>query len=495
MVIALPSNFFRVRQYGLLTTLESLSAVQMFPRVSVCLPVFNGEEFLVAAIESVLGQTFSDFELIISDDCSTDQSLKIIEQYAALDRRIKYWSNNSKAGLFGNYNLCIEAARGEYIKPFAQDDLLHSDMLEKLLKVLDTNTDVALVSAARSQICPKGTRITSQTPQVTPADLFPSACSVSGRQVVKTLLNPVANFIGEPTTVMYRKKHVGTGFDPKFYHLGDLEYWFRILLNGRYFFLDEELCSFRMHAGSTTTTNHKYMLYASDLLRIGRKYKRFIWESGGTQTSFNDQIIERVANDLHARGESFKASLLNIEPDYLCEFDEYVSKEPLQSIPAGLMELALQALMRVPAEQLQPSRRRTASIYELERTLQTYLASSSWKVTRFLREINKTFIDMDFESSCSDTTDDDFSYERFLRIQLRRVKRSRSWKITTPLRLATRWLEPYFSDRRYTTLLSDRSEPSINQQSRTKILFANCLCHLSHLITSSMPALKSIFGS
>jgi glycosyltransferase involved in cell wall biosynthesis len=98
------------------------------PRVSICLPVFNGESFLPAAIESVLSQSFSDFELIIVDDCSTDRSLQIIKSYAALDSRIRYSANTEKAGLFGNYNRCIEMSCGEYVKPFAQDDILHSDM-------------------------------------------------------------------------------------------------------------------------------------------------------------------------------------------------------------------------------------------------------------------------------------------------------------------------------------------------------------------------------
>jgi len=399
----------------------------IFPRVSVCLPVYNGEEYLAAAIESVLSQSFSNFELIIVDDCSTDQSLRIIEKYAAQDRRIKHWTAEIRAGLFGNYNRCIESASGEYIKLFAQDDLLHGDSLEKLVQALDTHPDVALVSSARSTICPKGTRVTSQSPQMSPLDHFPPSSSISGRALVKASLDPVVNFIGEPATVMYRRKYVGSGFDPKFYHLGDLEYWFRIILNGRYLFIDEELCSFRMHTGSTTTANHKYLLYASDLLRIGRKYKRFIWEAGGTQTDFNDEVIKKIANDVRARGETFIGSLLNMEPDFLCEFDEHASKESLQSLPAGLMELALQALLRVPGEAWQKVSPRRAIIYDLEKTLQTYLDSPSWRVTRLLRELNKSFIESDFDLSSEEDADlSDFNYERYLRVQIRRVLASTS---------------------------------------------------------------------
>ncbi len=94
------------------------------PQVSVCLPVFNGERFLSAAIESTLAQSEPHFELLISDDASTDASWQIIQEYARSERRIKCWQNQSNLGLFKNYNVCMEQASGEYIKLFAQDDLL-----------------------------------------------------------------------------------------------------------------------------------------------------------------------------------------------------------------------------------------------------------------------------------------------------------------------------------------------------------------------------------
>ncbi len=98
--------------------------INNFPKVTVCLPTYNSGEFITQAIDSILEQTFKDFELIISDDCSTDNTPEIIRSYLEKDRRIKYLQNSQNLGLFMNWNRCLESASGEYITVFAQDDLM-----------------------------------------------------------------------------------------------------------------------------------------------------------------------------------------------------------------------------------------------------------------------------------------------------------------------------------------------------------------------------------
>jgi glycosyltransferase involved in cell wall biosynthesis len=416
------------------------------PRVSICLPVFNGEQYLAAAIESALSQTFSDLELVVVDDCSTDQSLQIIEQYASRDKRVKYQRNSEKVGLFSNYNRCFELASGEYIKPFAQDDVLHNDMVRRLFDVLNTDPHIVLASTARTPICQKGTRIVAMAPQASADSYVSPSSSVSGRQVIKKAIYPVVNFIGEPSTVMFRKAHVGSGFDSNFHHLGDLEYWFRILLNGRYLYINEELCSYRMHGDSASATNQKYLLYASDLLRLGRRYKRFIWEAGSTQAEFNDHVIRRAAFDLNIRGNVFQNQLLDMEPVFFSEFDHFANKNAVQTLPAGLLELALQALLRVPSpeKESQSLQDRSFIVYSLEHTLQSYLASPSWRSTKFLRDIKKALLKAvdayDLDGSPVEFAHE-VGYERYLRRQIWRVRHSRSWKITQPVRTASKSLE------------------------------------------------------
>src|SRR5438128_638658 len=111
----------------------------MSPPVSVLLPVYNGASYLPYAIESVLAQSYSDFELLISDDSSDDASPEIIDCYARLDRRISHWRNQSRLGLFANYNQCLKRASAKFIKPFAQDDVLDPAMLKETVGVLESH--------------------------------------------------------------------------------------------------------------------------------------------------------------------------------------------------------------------------------------------------------------------------------------------------------------------------------------------------------------------
>ena len=107
------------------------------PKVSVLIPTYNYAHYLPLAIESVLNQDFTDFGLIIQDDCSTDNTDEIVERYLS-DRRLIFETNESNLGLAGNWNLCLAKARGEYIKFIFADDLLASqDCLAKMFSVLD----------------------------------------------------------------------------------------------------------------------------------------------------------------------------------------------------------------------------------------------------------------------------------------------------------------------------------------------------------------------
>ncbi len=103
------------------------------PIVSVCLPTFNGERFLGAAIQSLLSQTFFDFELIICDDCSSDKTVALIQSFAERDPRIKFFQNEKNCGLFENYNVCLGRVIGQFVKLFAQDDLLEQGLRPGLM--------------------------------------------------------------------------------------------------------------------------------------------------------------------------------------------------------------------------------------------------------------------------------------------------------------------------------------------------------------------------
>lgn len=129
---------------------DSLLCSERAPRVTLAMPVFNGADFIAETLESLLGQSFADFELIITDNASTDATRAICEAYAARDPRVRYHCNEENLGAAGNYNRGHALARGEFLKWCAHDDLLSADYLERAVAALDADPE-AVMAFGRSQ--------------------------------------------------------------------------------------------------------------------------------------------------------------------------------------------------------------------------------------------------------------------------------------------------------------------------------------------------------
>lgn len=117
------------------------------PRVSIGLPVYNGENFLSHALDSLLAQTFTDFELIISDNASTDATGDICLSYADRDKRIRYFRQPENIGSSPNHNFVVAQARAPYFKWTAHDDEYRPELVAKCVEVLDREFDVVLCHA------------------------------------------------------------------------------------------------------------------------------------------------------------------------------------------------------------------------------------------------------------------------------------------------------------------------------------------------------------
>lgn len=122
------------------------------PRLSIGLPVYNGERYLSGAIDSLLGQTFEDFELIISDNASTDRTEAICREFARRDPRVHYHRSIKNRGISWNHNRLVDLARGEYFKWVGHDDIYHPDMLRRCVEVLDRDPDLVLCSVWEIEI-------------------------------------------------------------------------------------------------------------------------------------------------------------------------------------------------------------------------------------------------------------------------------------------------------------------------------------------------------
>jgi glycosyltransferase involved in cell wall biosynthesis len=114
------------------------------PKVSIGLPVYNGERYLALTIDSILAQTYQDFELIISDNCSADSSGEICRQYAAKDSRVRFFPSEVNKGAAWNFRRVFELARGLYFRWAPSDDVFAPESLAACVEVLDAHPDAVL---------------------------------------------------------------------------------------------------------------------------------------------------------------------------------------------------------------------------------------------------------------------------------------------------------------------------------------------------------------
>lgn len=126
------------------------------PRVTIGMPVFNREDYLEIALDSILKQSFTDFELILSDNASTDSTGDICKRYAAKDSRIKYVRNDENIGAAENFNQVFHMASGEYFKWAASDDICEVNVLQESVDILDQDESTVLAYPKEIAIDEKG---------------------------------------------------------------------------------------------------------------------------------------------------------------------------------------------------------------------------------------------------------------------------------------------------------------------------------------------------
>ena len=127
------------------------------PTVSVGLPVYNGENFLTNALDSLLAQTYTDFELIISDNASTDATESICRRYANKDQRIRYIRRDSNIGAAPNFNSLLDLARGKYFRWAAHDDVCAPKYLQECMNIIEHVPNVAIAHSQCAEIDIHGT--------------------------------------------------------------------------------------------------------------------------------------------------------------------------------------------------------------------------------------------------------------------------------------------------------------------------------------------------
>lgn len=228
----------------------------MSPLVSVVVPSYNHEKFLKERIDSILNQTFQDFELIILDDLSPDNSREIIETYRAHPKvsKIVYNEKNSGSTFFQWNKAIFELAQGEFIWIAESDDVAESNLLETLVPVLKNDSEIVLAYCQSARMDSDG-NITGSwkdwTSDFVDSEVFNKSFQTSGKSYIKKfLINK--NTIPNASAVVFRKdKYIETeGAEISLKINGDWELWLKILLLGDIYFSNETLNKFRYHSTS-----------------------------------------------------------------------------------------------------------------------------------------------------------------------------------------------------------------------------------------------------
>ncbi|MFC1979982.1 glycosyltransferase [Chloroflexota bacterium] len=214
------------------------------PKVSVILLSYNHEKYLTKAIESILGQTFKDFELIVIDDFSKDASAKIINDYAQKDNRIRCLFHESNQGIAKSLNEGISISGGEYIAYADSDDIWEKERLEVGVEIMDRSPDVGLLHSESIVIDaegrPAGQRFSS---------IYPSHTGKYSGNLFSTLLR--GNFVCGSSLLVRRVTTEGIHFNKELKYLNDWLYCLEVSEKNRFYYVSHSLVRYRVHEGNT----------------------------------------------------------------------------------------------------------------------------------------------------------------------------------------------------------------------------------------------------
>lgn len=211
------------------------------PEISLIMSVYNGEDYLEEAVESVLNQSFKDFELIIINDCSTDSTAEILSRYQLQDSRVKVHTNEVNLRLPSSLNKALSLAKGKYIARMDADDICLPQRLEKQYEFMEKNQDIAL-SSCRFMTLKNGV-------------ISSGGCGgKNDAESIKALLL-VTNPILHPGIIAKAEVIKKLGYNKNFTCTEDMELWTRFIIEGyKVEILSEYLMMYRLHDKQITET-------------------------------------------------------------------------------------------------------------------------------------------------------------------------------------------------------------------------------------------------
>jgi glycosyltransferase involved in cell wall biosynthesis len=235
------------------------------PLVSVATPVYNGEKYLAECIESVLAQTYQNWEYVVVNNCSTDRTMEIAQVYARKDTRIRIHNNQEFVSALQNHNTAFRqiSPASKYCKMVHADDWLFPDCISQMVKVAETHPSVGIVGAYRLD----GVRVNL-------AGLPYPSTVVPGREICRSTLLRRQYVFGSPTSVLFRSDLIRdrkTFYNESHVH-ADKEACFDVLQNSDFGFVHQVLTFTRRHKEAATSFSNRFNTYLLGNLIILIKY-------------------------------------------------------------------------------------------------------------------------------------------------------------------------------------------------------------------------------
>jgi len=238
-----------------------INSVSQAP-VTICIPVYNGAIHLMECLNSVVNQSFSDFQVLVVDNASTDGTAKICLDFD--DERFHYLRNDCNIGSIKNHNRCIDLALSEYFKILSSDDVLFNDTIERQFLALRARPELALVTVD----------CTVTGPNLEPlydSEYLPGL--IKGEEAVRRCVFRIDNKIGGPSNTMLRRNIVGEiRYDTKYKWLADLDFHCRLLGRGDYFNVGRSGFFYRRHAASDSALGCPLKIREQDEIAFVRQY-------------------------------------------------------------------------------------------------------------------------------------------------------------------------------------------------------------------------------
>ena len=216
----------------------------MTPRVSVVVPAFNNGQYIAETMSSILAQTYQDFELIVADHSSTDDTLVQVKKFAD-DPRVRILSTEAGGGAKRNWDRVCAEASGELIKLVCGDDIIYPTALERQVAAFDQHPSAVLVASQRTLVDAKG------KPVIKARGLAGLSGLVSGRDAARRAVVAGANIFGEPACVMLKRTEleaIGWWNDAHPYLIDQATY-IGVALRGDFVAIPEALAAFRLNDG------------------------------------------------------------------------------------------------------------------------------------------------------------------------------------------------------------------------------------------------------